>query len=79
MRALLFPPIKCIIFQKGVEVMKFWDRLKKIWSKPSKGFGDTFAKITKTFGITPCEACEERRKDWNERLAYAKKKKEEEK
>ena len=57
--------------------MKSWlKKIKRIWSKPSKGFGDTFAKITKTFGITPCDECEERRKDWNNRLSYAKKQKE---
>jgi len=50
--------------------------LKKVWSKPSDGFGDTFAKITKTFGIKPCGECERRRKDWNKRLIYAKKMKE---
>ena len=53
--------------------------LKKVWSKPSEGFGDTFAKITKTFGIKPCGGCERRRKDWNKRLAYAKKQRELEK
>jgi len=54
--------------------MKKWiKKLKTIWGKPSKGFGDTFAKITKTLGITPCEACEKRRETWNEKLAYAKK------
>ena len=55
--------------------MKYWKKVKKIWAEPSKGFGDTFAKITKTLGITPCDKCEVRRKDWNEKLAYAKKKK----
>jgi len=46
---------------------------KEIWKKESEGFGDTFAKITKTVGIEPCEECEERRKDWNQRLSYKKK------
>ena len=41
-----------------------------IWSTPSKGFGDTFAKITKTFGIKPCGKCEERRERWNDRVSY---------
>jgi hypothetical protein len=57
-------------------MQKYWNKLKAIWSKPSKGFGDTFAKITKSFGIQPCDECERRRVDWNERLAYAKKEKE---
>lgn len=57
--------------------MRYFKYLKKVWSKPSKGFGDTFAKITKTFGFKPCAGCEKRRLSWNERLAYAKKKKEE--
>ncbi len=48
------------------------DNLKKIWCKKSVGFGDTFAKITKTLGFTPCASCEERQKKWNEALAYKK-------
>ena len=55
---------------------RYGNHLKKVWSKRSKGFGDTFAKITKSFGITPCDACEERRQSWNEKLAYAKKQRE---
>lgn len=55
--------------------MRYWKYLKEIWSKESKGFGDTFAKITKSFGIRPCGECERRRREWNERLAYAKKNK----
>ena len=53
-------------------IKKYLNHLKRVWSKPSKGFGDTFAKITKSFGIKPCQKCEERRKSWNERLQYAK-------
>lgn len=49
-------------------------RLRKIWSPPSKGFGDTFAKITKTLYIQPCDKCEERRTKWNEKLQYKKNK-----
>ena len=47
-------------------------RIKDIWHKPSDGFGDTFAKLTKSLGMVPCEACEERRQSWNRRLQYAK-------
>ena len=57
-------------------IQRYITHLRKIWSKPSKGFGDTVAKITKSFGITPCDACEKRRLSWNEKLAYAKKEKE---
>ena len=46
--------------------------LRRIWSAESEGFGDTFAKVTKTFGIKPCWKCEKRRKNWNARLAYKK-------
>jgi hypothetical protein len=49
------------------------NRLKDIWSQPSEGFGDTFAKITKTFGIKPCGKCKKRQKNWNKKLKYAKK------
>ena len=52
---------------------RYFKYLQKVWSAPSEGFGDTFAKITKTFGIPPCWKCEERRSDWNKRLAYRKK------
>jgi hypothetical protein len=55
------------------------NHLRKVWSQPSKGFGDTFAKITKSFGIKPCDACERRRKSWNEKLAYEKKQREDKK
>ena len=48
-------------------------RVKDIWNQPSRGFGDTVAKITKTLGIEPCEECEERRNRWNKKLAYKKK------
>ncbi len=47
--------------------------LRKIWSAESKGFGDTVAKITKSFGIKPCTGCERRRKKFNEALTYRKK------
>ncbi len=46
--------------------------LKTIWNKPSKGFGDTFAKLAKTLGFVPCEGCERRRNEWNEKLKYRK-------
>ena len=46
--------------------------LKKIWSTKSEGFGDTVAKITKSFGIKPCSGCERRRKKFNEALKYRK-------
>ena len=47
--------------------------IRGIWSVPSEGFGDTVAKITKTFGIKPCEGCERRRKKFNEAIKYRKK------
>lgn len=51
---------------------RYFAYLKRIWSADSQGFGDTFAKITKTFGIKPCWKCEKRRVDWNAKLAYKK-------
>lgn len=51
---------------------KFFKKIKDIWAEPSEGFGDTFAKITKTFGIRPCKKCDDRRKSWNEKLKYEK-------
>jgi len=57
----------------------YFEYLKAIWSHESEGLGDTVAKITKTFGIKPCEGCERRRKKFNEAIAYRKRMKEENK
>jgi hypothetical protein len=38
----------------------------------SKGVGDTIAKITKAFGIKPCDACKKRQKKLNEKFPYKK-------
>lgn len=46
--------------------------LKFVWSYPSEGFGDFFAKITKSFGIKPCGGCEKRRKSWNDKIKFKK-------
>lgn len=53
-------------------IKNYTKKLKIIWSQPSEGFGDTFAKITKTFGMTPCDKCNKRRKAWNRKIRYAK-------
>ena len=37
-----------------------------------QGIGDTIAKITKFFGIEPCEPCEKRKKYLNEKYPYLK-------
>ncbi len=47
---------------------RWWRRLTAIWSPPSRGLGDTVAKMTKTVGITPCGGCKKRQKDWNEKF-----------
>lgn len=46
--------------------------LRMVWSKKSEGFGDTVAKITKSFGVNPCSGCERRRKKFNELVKYHK-------
>lgn len=38
----------------------------------SKGLGDTIKKITRWFGIEPCDACEERAKKLNHMFSYLK-------
>lgn len=53
-------------------IKTYFTYLKKIWSTQSVGFGDTVAKITKSFGIKPCAGCERRRKKFNEAIAYRK-------
>lgn len=39
-------------------------------SEPSKGLGDTVAKVTKAVGIKPCGPCERRRQWLNARVPY---------
>ena len=56
-------------------IRQYVDYLKKVWNKESEGFGDTVAKLTKTFGIQPCDGCEKRRKLFNEKLRYRMKRK----
>lgn len=53
-------------------IKRYIKYMKHVWSEPSEGFGDTFAKIAKSFGIQPCWGCERRRKAWNKKLAYKK-------
>ena len=54
-------------------IKQYFSYLKSIWSQESKGFGDTVAKLTKSFGIKPCPACERRRQKFNEAIEYRKK------
>ncbi len=37
---------------------------------PSRGLGDTVAKLTKAVGIKPCGGCKERQKKLNEMFPY---------
>jgi activator of HSP90 ATPase len=39
--------------------------LDKLNTEPSKGLGDTIAKITTTLGIEPCESCNKRKEKLN--------------
>jgi hypothetical protein len=59
-------------------IKQYFSYLKSIWSQESIGFGDTVAKITKSFGIEPCEACLRRKKKFNEAIQYRKKLREKE-
>jgi len=54
-------------------IRNYFKYVRDIWAVPSEGFGDTVAKITKTFGIKPCGGCERRRKKFNEAIQYRKK------
>ena len=38
---------------------------------PSRGLGDTIAKITTAVGIKPCGGCKKRQAEWNEKVPYA--------
>lgn len=38
--------------------------------QPSRGLGDTIAKVTHAVGIKPCGGCKERQADANERWPY---------
>ena len=37
---------------------------------PSRGLGDTVAKITRAIGIKPCGGCKKRQRILNERFPY---------
>lgn len=37
---------------------------------PSRGLGDTIAKLTRKIGITPCRGCRDRQKKLNELIPY---------
>lgn len=53
---------------------RVWKSEIKYWyegeSGKTRGLGDTVAKITKFFGIEPCEDCEKRRDYLNKRIPY---------
>jgi hypothetical protein len=40
--------------------------------QPSRGFGDTIAKITSAVGIKPCGGCKRRQEALNRRFPYGK-------
>ena len=48
-----------------------WEDLRRDYGlAPSRGFGDTFAKVTKAFGVKPCGKCNKRRKRLNALIKY---------
>ena len=49
---------------------------RKKKAAPSKGLGDTIAKITKWAGIEPCESCKKRQNKLNKLIPYNSVKKE---
>ena len=51
-----------------------FNRVKEVVEEESEGFGDTFHKFTRIFVpfLPFCNRCKKRRKDWNEKLKYAK-------
>ena len=48
-----------------------WQDLRRDYGlAPSRGFGDTIAKLTKTIGVKSCGGSKKRRRRLNKRLQY---------
>lgn len=45
-------------------------RTQRILNSPSRGLGDTVAKVTKMVGIKPCGGCQKRQEKLNKLLPY---------
>jgi hypothetical protein len=57
--------------------MKFYDAKRGIATvktqlSPSRGLGDTIAKVTKAIGMKPCSGCSKRQRKLNSLLPYNK-------
>ena len=53
---------------------RVWRQEIKYWYDglmgKSRGLGDTIAKVTKFFGVEPCQGCEQRRDSLNKIIPY---------
>ena len=48
-----------------------WSDLRRDYNlAPSRGFGDTFAKLTKKMGLPTCDKCRKRRRRLNALVKY---------
>lgn len=61
----LLPGEKIVGIESRGVVDESNDKLRELANQQGMGVGDLVAKLTKTFGIKPCSACEQRRKVLN--------------
>lgn len=77
----VLPSVKGIvedIKKKGTKVPDGYDIPADVWEDlrrdyklaPSRGFGDTFAKVAKAFGVKSCGGCDKRRAKLNKLIRY---------
>ena len=57
--------------RKGVPVQSEKPPRRNCPKSPSRGLGDTIAKMTKAVGIKPCGGCKKRQKKLNKWVPYA--------
>ncbi len=49
---------------------RLWAHWRAVWRHPSRGLGDTIAKLTRSAGVSPCGGCKERQEWANEKVPY---------
>lgn len=49
---------------------RLWSHWRRVWQTPSRGLGDTVAKMTQTVGIRPCGGCAKRKHKLNKLIPY---------
>lgn len=51
-------------------IREYIGKVQAVTQEPSKGLGDTVAKVTRVMGVTPCTPCQKRREMLNKMVPY---------